>query len=201
MKLYYSPGACSLSPHIVLNEAGFKYDLEKIDLGKHQTAGGADFYQVNPKGYVPTLVLDNGEVLTEGSAIVQYLADQKPESKLAPQAGTMERYRLMEWLNFISTELHKGFGPLFHGDNEEAKEKQRAQLGKRFAYIEAQLKGKRYLLGDQFTVADVYLFVILTWASKTGIGLSQWSVLKDYFARIGERPQVQATLKEEGLSH
>jgi len=201
VKLYYSPGACSLSPHIVLNEAGFKYDLEKIDLGKHQTAGGADFYQVNPKGYVPTLVLDNGEVLTEGSAIVQYLADQKPESKLAPQAGTMERYRLMEWLNFISTELHKGFGPLFHGDNEEAKEKQRAQLGKRFAYIEAQLKGKRYLLGDQFTVADVYLFVILTWASKTGIDLSQWSALKDYFARIGERPQVQATLKEEGLSH
>jgi len=201
VKLYYSPGACSLSPHIVLNEAGFKYDLEKINLGKHQTAGGADFYQVNPKGYVPTLILDNGEVLTEGSAIVQYLADQKPESKLAPQAGTMERYRLMEWLNFISTELHKGFGPLFHGDNEETKEKQRAQLGKRFGYIEAQLKGKHYLLGDQFTVADVYLFVMLTWASKTGIDLSQWSALKDYFARIGERPQVQATLKEEGLNH
>jgi glutathione S-transferase len=199
MKLYYSPGACSLSPHIVLNEGGFEYDLEKVNLGKHQTADGGDFYQVNPKGYVPTLKLDNGEVLTEGPAIVQYLADQRPELKLAPKAGTMDRYRLIEWLNFISTELHKGFGPFFHGASEEVKEKQRAQLGKRFTYIDAQLKGKQYLLGDTFTVADVYLFVMLTWLPKTGIDLGQWPALNDYFARVGARPRVKATMQKEGL--
>jgi glutathione S-transferase len=201
MKLYYAPGACSLSPHIVLNEAGLGYELEKVDLSKHRTASGGDFYQINPKGYVPTLQIDNGEVLTEGPAIVQYLADQKPASKLAPPAGTFERYRLMEWLNFITTELHKGFGPFFHDGTEEAKEKQRTQLATRFAYINGQLKGKQYLLGDTFTVADAYLFVMLTWVPKTGIDLGQWPALKDYFARVGARPQVQATLKEEGLSH
>ena len=199
MKLYYSPGACSLSPHIVLNEAGLEYDLEKVNLGKHQTAGGADFYRVNPKGYVPTLELDGGQVLTEGPAIVQYLADRKPEARLAPPAGTFERYRLMEWLNFISTELHKQFGPLFHGASEEVKEKQRGLIGRRFAYIEEQMKGKQYLLGDQFTVADAYLFTMLTWTKNTGIDLGQWPALKDYFARVGARPQVQATLEKEGL--
>ena len=199
MKLYYSPGACSLSPHIVLNEAGLAYELEKVNLGKHRTAGGADFYAINPKGYVPALELDGGELLTEGPAIVQYLADRKPESKLAPPAGTLERYRLIEWLNFISTELHKQFGPLFHNAGEEIKDRQRALIGKRFDYVEAQLAGKPYLLGDTFTVADAYLFTMLTWTKHAGIDLGRWPALNDYFARVGARPQVQATLRQEGL--
>ena len=199
MKLYYSPGACSLSPHIVLNEAGLAYELEKVNLGKHRTADGADFYAINPKGYVPALELDGGQLLTEGPAIVQYLADRKPESKLAPPAGTLERYRLIEWLNFISTELHKQFGPLFHNAGEEIKDRQRALIGKRFDYVEAQLAGKPYLLGDTFTVADAYLFTMLTWTKHAGIDLGRWPALNDYFARVGARPQVQATLRQEGL--
>ncbi|HUO43508.1 MAG TPA: glutathione transferase GstA [Burkholderiales bacterium] len=200
MKLYYSPGACSLSPHIVLNEAGLEYQLEKVSLGKHQTADGADFYQINPKGYVPALELDDGQVLTEGPAIVQYLADRKPEAKLAPPAGSIERYRLIEWLNFISTELHKQFGPLFHGAGEAEKERLRALIGRRFDYIEAQLAGKPYLLGDAFTVADAYLFTMLSWTRHAGIDLGKWPALKDYFARVGARPKVKETLKREGLA-
>jgi len=199
MKLYYSPGACSLSPHIVLNEAGFTYETEKVDLGKHRTAGGADFYQINPKGYVPVLELDNGERLSEGPAIVQYLADRKPEAGLSPPPGDFARYRLIEWLNFITAELHKQFGPFFHGGSEEAKEKQRAKLGERFKYVDEQLQGRQYLLGDRFTVADAYLFTMLTWTKKAGIDLGQWPALNAYFARVGARPHVVAALKEEGL--
>lgn len=200
MKLYYSPGACSLAPHIVLNEAGLPYSAEKVDLRSKKTAGGADFSRINPKGYVPALELDDGAVLTEGPAIDQYLADQVPDSGLAPKAGTLARYRLLEWLNFISTELHKQFGPFFHGGTEEEKSKQRDKLGQRLGYIEGQIQGKQYLLGDVFTVADAYLFVMLTWLPKARVDLSAWPSLAAYFARVKARPQVQATLKEEGLA-
>src|SRR5262245_19996239 len=165
MKLYFSPGACSLSPHIVLREAGLPFDLEKVSLSKKQTAGGADFGSINPKGYVPTLQLDGGEVLTEGPAIVQYLADHKPEAGLAPKNGSMERYRLQEWLNFISTELHKQYSPLFNQKMpEEAKVLVREYLGRRIGHVARHLDGKQFLMGDHFTVADAYAFTVLRWS-------------------------------------
>lgn len=200
MKLYYSPGACSLAPHIVLNEAGLPYSAEKVDLRSKKTAAGADFTCVNPKGYVPALELDDGSVLTEGPAIDQYLADQVPDSGLAPPAGTLARYRLLEWLNYITAELHKQFGPFFHGGTEQEKKAQRDKLGQRLGYIETQLKDKQYLLGDVFTVADAYLFVILTWLPKAQVDLAAWPALSAYFARVKARPKVQAALKAEGLA-
>jgi glutathione S-transferase len=199
MKLYYAPGACSLAPHIVLNEAGLKYEAVKVDLRKKLTEHGDDFNAINPKGYVPTLVLDNGEVLTEGPAITQYIADQVPSSNLAPAWGTLPRYHLLEWLNFISTELHKQFGPFFHGASEEQKASQRVQIGKRFSYINQHLTAQPFLLGGDFTVADAYLFVMLTWAGKVGIELTQWPTLNDYYTRLQARPQIQKTLQAEGL--
>lgn len=198
MKLYYSPGACSLSPHIVAREAGIDVQLVKVDLKTKRTEDGADFFAVNPKGYVPALVLDDGQVLTEGPAVVQYLADLVPEKQLAPAAGSMARYRLMEWLNFISTELHKGFSPLFNpAMPAEAKKLTLERLVSRFDYLETQLQSSGYLLGSQFTVADAYLFTILRWSTMFELDLSRWLAIEAYFKRVSERPAVQAALAAE----
>jgi glutathione S-transferase len=198
MKLYYAPGACSMNPHIMLREAGLKFDLVKVDLGTHKTAQGADFYGINPKGYVPALELDNGQVLTENPAIVQYIADQKPETKLAPANGTLERYRLQEWLGFIGTELHKTFGPLWNPNLPEAEKKAtHDKLTKRFEFIVKNLEGKQYLMGDHFTAPDAYVFVMLQWAQHHKLDLSKYASLKAYQERIAARPAVKATLEAE----
>lgn len=200
MKLYYSPGACSLSPHIVARELGLPVQIQKIDNKAKTIDGGGDYWQVNGKGYVPALQLDNGEVLTEGPAIVQYLADQKPEAGLAPKAGTMERYRLQEWLNFITSEIHKQFSPLFRPNTpEEYKPIAKENLAKRFGWLEKQLAGKDYLMGKQFTVADAYLFTVLNWSIPTKIDLKQWPNVAAYVDRVRKRPKVKEAMQEEGL--
>jgi glutathione S-transferase len=200
MKLYYSPGACSLSPHIVSRELGIAVDLKKVNLKEKLIDGGGDFRQVNGKGYVPTLELDNGQVLTEGPAIIQYLADQKPDSGLAPKAGSFERYRLQEWLNFITSEIHKGFSPLFRPNTpEEYKSIAKENLGMRFEWLDKQLAGKDYLMGKAFTVADAYLFTVLTWTKHVQIDLAKWSNISNYVARVAARPKVQEAMKAEGL--
>lgn len=200
MKLFYSPGAGSLSTHIVLREAGLGFDLEQVSLTTKQTASGSDYTAENPKGYVPALILDDGQMLTEGSAIVQYLADLVPEKQLAPAAGTMQRYRLMEWLNYISTELHKGFSPLFNSRApEEWKAVARETLGRRIALVAERLASSKYLLGDTYSVADAHLFTVLGWARYVKFDLSPWPVLADYQKRIAERPAVRAALIAEGL--
>jgi glutathione S-transferase len=200
MKLYYSPGACSLSPHIALLEAGLPHDLAKVDLRTHRTADGTDYYTVNGKGSVPLLELDDGQRLTEGPAIVQYIADRSPASGLAPAAGTIERYRLQEWLNFVSTELHKSFSPLFDGAvPAEYKDMVRKRLGTRFDWLSAELQGKDYLMGARFTVADGYLFTVLNWCQWVGLDLAKWPVLAAYVARVVARPKVQAAMEAEGL--
>jgi glutathione S-transferase len=200
MKLYYAPGACSLSPHIALREAGLPFTLHKVDLGKKAVETGEDFNGVNGKGYVPTLVLDNGEKLTEGPAIVQYIADQKPAAGIAPAAGTMERYRLQEWLNFITSELHKPMGSMFNpAQTVEWKEAVQATLSKRLDWLVRQLDGKAHLMGDKFSVADGYLFTVLGWAKHVGFDLGKWPSLQQYMARIGSRPKVVEALKAEGL--
>jgi glutathione S-transferase len=200
MKLYYSPGACSLSPHIVLHEAGLPYTPVLASTKTHQLADGTDFYTINPKGYVPLLELDNGERLSEGPVIVQYIADQAPASKLVPPAGTMARYRVMEWLNFITSELHKSYSPLFNKDMpDEAKALARKKLGDRYAWVDQQLAGKDYLMGEQFTVADAYLYTVTTWAGVVGVDLSARANLTAYMARVAARPAVQAARKAEGL--
>lgn len=201
MKLYYSPGACSLSPHIVLNEGGFDFDKERVDLVSKKTESGADYTAINPNGYVPALLLDDGQVLTEGPAIIQYLADRLPEKKLAPPAGAVERYRLQEWLNFISTELHKGFGALFNPKApDEWKTTARELLVRRIAYAAKRLESKPYLMGNDFTVADAYLFTVLGWSNWVGVDLSPWPALGAYLGRVAARPAVQAALKAEGLA-
>ena len=200
MKLYYSPGACSLSPHIALLESGLKADLVKVDLKSHKLDGGDDYYGVHVKGYVPLLELDNGEHLSEGPAIVQYIADRSPASGLAPAAGTMERYRLQEWLNFITSELHKSFSPLFDANApDEWKTTVKARLAKRFDWLSQQLEGKDYLMGKTFTVADGYLFTVLNWTKWVGIDLARWPVLSAYVARVAARPKVHEAMKAEGL--
>jgi glutathione S-transferase len=200
MKLYYSPGACSLSPHIVLHEGGFDFRLERVDLQSAVTETGADYKAINPNGYVPALQLDDGQVLTEGPAIVQYLADQVPEKRLAPPAGTMERYRLMEWLNFISTELHKGFGALFNPKlPDETKAVIKSQLVSRIEHANRLLTGKPYAMGDTFTVADAYLFTVLGWSKYVDLDLAPWPTLTAYLGRVAARPAVQAALAAEGL--
>ena len=200
MKLYFSPGACSLSPHIALREAGLTFELEKVSLSTKKTKSGADFRLINAKGYVPLLELDGGAILTEGPAIVQYIADQKPESGLAPAAGTMERYRLQEMLNYISTELHKAFGPLFSPKTPaEQKQQVRAAIGTKFDYVSTLLDGQPYLLGEKFTVADGYLFVVLRWTQHVEIDLAKWPALVAYSARLAERPAVRAALAAEGI--
>jgi glutathione S-transferase len=201
MKLYYSPGACSLSPHIVLREAGFAFDLQRVDLqAKKLKPGDGDFYAVNPKGQVPVLQLDSGETLTEGPAIVQYLADQKPASGLAPANGTMARYHLQEWLNFVTSELHKVFAPLFRATTpDEFVKITRENLANRFAYLDKHLAGRQYLMGDRFTVADAYCFTIVNWTRFKAIDLAPWPNLKAYMDRVAARPKVQEALKAEGL--
>ena len=199
MKLYYAPGTCSLSPHIVAREAGLPLTLVRVDNRNKTTESGEDYRAINPKGYVPLLELDNGVRLSEGPAIVQYLADLAPASKLAPANGTVERYQLQEWLNFITSEVHKQFSPLFDATMpDEAKEKFRNRLATRFDWIAGQLKGRDYLTGS-FTVADAYLFVVLGWTKFTGPDLARWPVLQDYVARVAARPRVQEALTAEGL--
>lgn len=200
MKLYYSPAACSLSPHIALREAGLPVELIKVDLKTKQTADGRDFTQINPKGSVPCLELDNGERITEGPAIVQYIADLNPAANLAPANGTFARTRLQESLNFITSELHKGFSPLFNPQAPaEWKTVVRTMLGKKFDYLSAQLQNQPYLLGEQFTVADGYLFTVLFWTRWVEIDLQQWPVLQAFFNRVAARPAVQAALDAEGV--
>jgi glutathione S-transferase len=200
MKLYYSPGVCSLSPHIVLREAGLSFDLVKVDYETKQLPGGADYRRLNPLGYVPLLQLDDGRLLQEGPAIVQYLADLKPDSHLAPAAGSFERVRLQEWLGFINSELHTRYSSLFDKTWPTAlHDAVRAKLSLRLDKVAAQLDGRPWLLGDTFTVADPYLFTVLEWSKYTGIDLTRWPVLKAYVDRVRQRPAVKATLRAEGL--
>ena len=201
MKLYYSPGACSLSPHIAAREAGLDIALEKVDLRAKKTETGRDFTTINPKGYVPALELDNGEVFTEGPAIVQYIADQKPEKKLAPANGTLERYRLQEMLGYINCEIHKTYSPLFRPDTTpEVKAEREAYLRKRYAPLEKQLAGSSYLLGDTFTVADGYLFTVTNWTNRLKLDFSEFPNVLAFQKRVAERPGVHAALVAEGLA-
>lgn len=200
MKLYYSPGACSLSPHIVLKESGLAFEALAAPTKTHQLADGTDYYSINPLGYVPYLVLDDGRTLREGPVIVQYIADQVPEKNLAPANGTWERYKLQEWLNTIGTELHKGFSPLFTpGMPDEAKALARTRLNGRLQWVDGELAGKTYLLGDSFSVADAYLFVVAGWGKHVGIDISGLTNLMAFMARVGARPAVQDALRAEGL--
>ncbi len=200
MKLHYVPGACSLASHIALCEAGLTFEIDRLNVPTKTTASGEDYLQINPKGYVPALRLDEGSVLTEGVAIMQYVADQNPALELAPKAGSMARYRLQEWLNFIATELHKSYSPLFNKDiPEEVKTPVRSLLEKRLGYVENTLAHQSYLLGDTYTVADCYLFVVLSWSKYVDFSLAQFPNLQAYIARIAARPAVQAALKAEGL--
>jgi glutathione S-transferase len=198
MKLYMSPGACSLSPHIVLREAGLPFALEKVDLRGKKAARGRDFLEINPKGYVPVLELDDGQRLTEGPVIVEYIADLRPESQLAPAAGTMQRYRLQEWLCFITSEIHKQYAPLFHPESsEDWKQAARVRLGQRCQWVSKQLAEKVYLMGERFTIADAYLFTMLSWAPSVGIELAAWPPLPDYVTRVAARPKVAEALAAE----
>jgi len=200
MKLYFAPGACSLSPHIVAHELGIPLTLAKVDLGTKKVADGSDFWAINPKGYVPALGLDNGEVLTEGTAIVQYLADSKPDGKLAPTNGTIERYRLQEMLGYINSELHKSFGPLFNPKTPPEQRQEREEyLRKRFGLVENQLAGKSYLFGEQFTVADAYLFTVTNWSNFVKLDLSAFPNLLAFQKRAAARPAVHAAMVAEGL--
>lgn len=201
MKLYFAPGACSLSPHIALREAGLTFDLEQVDLKSKKTKSGADYLAINDKGQVPVLQLDGGATLTEGPAIVQYIADQKPASGLAPVGGSLQRYQLMEWLNYITSELHKSIGALFSPATPDAYKTLLTgeQLPKKFAYVDGKLAGKQYITGDTFTVADAYLFTVLNWTNFLKIDLSAYGNIKAYMARVAGRPKVQEALKAEGL--
>ena len=200
MKLYYSPGACSLSPHIVLHEAGLAYEPVLASPKTHQLADGTDFYTINPLGYVPVLELDDGTRLREGPAIVQYLADQAPHKNLAPAHGTLGRYRLQEWLTFIGTEIHKTFSPLFvPGTPEDYKPQVKQRLLARLQWVDSELAGKPYLMGEQFSVADAYLYTVTNWGQYVGLDISQLKNLVAYRERIAARPAVQAAMKAEGL--
>lgn len=200
MKLYYSPGACSQAPHIVLRELDLKFDAVPVDLAKHTLPDGSDFRAINPKGYVPLLELDDGMRLTEANVILQYLADRKP-GVLAPTLGTLERYQLMEWLAYLATEVHKGFGPLWNPQTlPQVRDGAIAALGNRFGFVSETLRKQPYLTGSAFSIADAYLFVMLSWTSHHKIDLQPWPALKEFQTRVGARPAVQATLKAEGLA-
>jgi glutathione S-transferase len=200
MKLYYSPGACSLSPHIALHEAGLAFTPVLASTKSHKLQDGTDYYGINPLGYVPMLELDDGTRLREGPAIVQYIADQVPAKQLAPQNGTLARYRLQEWLTFIGTELHKGFSPLFNpATPEEYKTIARNRLAERLAWVNEQLAGKPYLMGEQFTVADGYLFTVTNWSPVVGVDLAPYAHLNAYRERVAARPAVKAAMQAEGL--
>jgi glutathione S-transferase len=200
MKLYFSPGACSLSPHIILQESGLPFTIEKVDLRSKQTASGADYLAINPKGYVPALEMDDGVLLTEGPAIVQYLADQVPDKQLAPANGSMERYQLMSWLTFIGTEIHKNYSPLFNpASTDDAKASAKQALAKRYAYVERMLDGREYLVGTQFSVADGYLFVVTNWSGMLKLDMSAFPNIAAFQQRIGARPAVRQAMQAEGL--
>lgn len=201
MKLYYSPGACSLAPHIALREAERHFDLERVDLKTHRTASGRDYMTINPKGYVPALVLDGSgdELLTEAQVILQYIADLNPAARLIPANGTFARYHAQEWLSFISSELHKQFGPLFGAAPSEVQAKQRGKINERLLYIQDVLSDRAFLMGESFTVCDAYLFVMLQWCEKFGMELQLWPNLDAYESRIAHRPAVEAALAAEGL--
>ena len=200
MKLYFAPGACSLSAHIALREADAGFDLEQVDLAAKRTKSGADFRAISPMGYVPALQLDDGSVMTEASVIAQYVADTNPAAKLAPAAGSKERYALMGWLNFIATELHKGFGPLWKPTTPDAyKETVKETLAARFDFLSKQLGDRPYLTGERFTIADGYLFTVLNWSNFLKLDMSRWPTLQAFMARVAARPAVQAALKAEGL--
>ena len=200
MKLYYSPGACSLSPHIVLHETGLPFQAVPAPTKTHKLPDGTDYYTINPLGYVPLLELDDGTRLTEGPAIVQYLADRVPDKQLAPPWGTMDRYKLMSWLTFIGTELHKGFSPLFNpATPEDFKPSVKDRLLGRLKWVNEQLEGRTFLMGDTFTVADAYLFTVTNWAPRVGVDISGLAQLNAYRARVAARPAVQAAMKAEGL--
>lgn len=202
MKLYYSPGACSMASHIALTEAGLKFQTEKVNMKipEKTTATGQSFMRINPKGYVPALETQTGEVLTEGAAILQYIADRAPEKELAPRAGTFERYKLQEWLTFISSEVHKGMSPLFNPKTPDAyREIAKANLSKRLDWLQEQLQGRTFLMGQTFTVADAYLFTVLGWSKMLGVDMTKWPGLMGYVERVGARPSVRETMKAEGL--
>ena len=200
MKLYYSNGACSLSPHIVLRESGLPFELVRASTKTHALDDGTDYYTINPKGSVPLLELDNGERLTEGPAIVQYIADQAPGANLAPANGTLARYRVQEWLNFITSELHKGYSPLFRPNTPDAyKPIAMDTLKKKYAYVDSKLEGKHYLMGEQFSVPDAYLFTVTNWAGRVGLDLSEFKNVAAFMARMMARPSVQTAMKAEGL--
>jgi glutathione S-transferase len=199
-KLYFSPGACSLSPHIVANEAGIPLELVKVDARSKTVAREGDFWDVNPKGYVPVLELDDGEVLTEGPAIVQFLADRAPAAALAPANGTFERVRLQEALNYLTSEIHKAYSPLFNPDVLPAvREERLAYLTRRYALIEEQLEGRKYLLGDRFTVADAYLFTLTRWARVVKLDLTGFPNVEAFQKRVGSRKAVLDAMRAEGL--
>ncbi|WP_262027978.1 glutathione transferase GstA [Microvirga sp. Mcv34] len=200
MKLYYTPGACSLAPHIVAREAGLPVTLVKVDLAKHLTETGENFRAINPKGYVPAIALQDGSLLTEAAAIIQYLADQQPGTGLAPANGTTERYRLIEWLTFISSEIHKGFGPLWNPSTPDAtKAATKDRLATRFAYLDEVLGKQPFLMGETFTIADAYLFTVVNWTNFHAIDISSFKNLSAFMARVAERPKVQEALVAEGL--
>jgi glutathione S-transferase len=200
MKLYFSPGACSLASHIALHESGLPFEIDQFIAATGMTTSGEDFKQVNPKGYVPAIRLNDGSVLTEGAAVLQYIADQNPLSGLAPKAGTMERYRLQEWLTFIGTEIHKSYSPLFNkAVLPEVKSRSFDLLTRRLGYVETELASKPYLMGEHFTVADAYLFVVVKWSERVGFDLAQFPRIREYLARIFTRATVQAAMKAEGL--
>lgn len=201
MKLYFAPGACSLSPHICLREIGLQFDLEQVDLAAKKTKSGGDYWTINPKGYVPALEIRPGEVMTEGPAIVQYISDQKPDAGLVPKAGTAERYRAQERLNFISSEIHKTLGWMFNPQLPEAFRTTAVdRLGKRFDALSADLDGKQYLAGDKFGAADAYLFTVMRWTPKLKVSLDKWPNLTAFMDRVAKRPKVQEALKAEGIA-
>ncbi len=201
MKLFYSPGACSFAPHIILREAGLTFDLERVDLKAHKTERGEDYFKINPKGYVPMLQLDNGEKLTEVQVILQYIAEQKPEAGLAPKFGTMERWHLMEWLNYVSTEVHKQFGALFNPNfPPEGRENQINVIGRRLGYAETQLASKPFLTGDRFTLPDAYFFTVVNWHKLLKIDLDRFTKIKEFMGRVAARQSVKDALKAEGLA-
>ncbi len=198
MKLVYFPGACSFAPHVALREAGLPFTLVLYDRASHQLDAGGKLEEVNDKGYVPVLELDDGERLSEAAVILQYVADQRPETGLAPRWGTLERYRCMEWLNFIATEIHKAYWPLFHGPEVE-KPSAREKLDRRFSWTQEKIAGKPFAMGEAFTVVDAYLLTVVNWMRPAGLDPGKWPGLKEYRARISQRPSVRAALEAEGL--
>ena len=200
MQLYFAPGACSLATHITLREAGLPFELKRADVQTKKLEDGSDYLAINSKGAVPALKLDNGQVLTEGVAIMQYLADQKPESGLAPKNGSIERYRLQEWLNYVASEVHKSFSPLWNPTADPAvKQFTLNNLARKFEWLNQQLTGKKYLTGDTFTIADSYLFAVLNWTNFLNVDLSKYPAIKDFQARVAARPKVKEAMEAEGL--